>query len=192
MSDLPEATNGRHFFLLHYSLPTPPLISSFLYSTSFSHICRTLHSSLTLPSVYPVLIPSTPPSFLPSYPFLAPSGPRRIPLNCCCGISVLPLLLPQPHCYPWDEACPCIPRFPTCQSNLHALSSSSRPTPTLRLPHSCFCPSTGPPETAPQPQSASPWPLPFTLHFRCSGVQSYHTASPAQHTSRERQHGVRE
>lgn len=47
--------------------------------------------------------------------------------------------------------------------------------PTLRLPHSCFCPSTGPPERVPQPQSASP----FTLQFRCSGVQSHHTASPA-------------
>lgn len=135
-------------------------------------------ATLHLPQA-PVLVPSTPPSFLPSHPFLAPSGPRRFPLNCCCGISVLPLLLPQPHCCPWDEACPCIPHFPTCQSNLHSLSSSSRLTPSLRLPHSCFCPSTGPPERAPQPQSASPWPLPFTLQFSCSGVRSYHTASPA-------------
>lgn len=143
---LPEATNGRHF-LLHDSLSTPPSIASCLFqhhSLTHAQLVAHLWCHPQRASGYSSCHKFSPPS-LPSHPLLPRLDPHCIPLKLLSWDKALLLLLHQSHCRPWDDSCSCIPHFPACQSNLRPLCAPARPAPTLRLPHSCSSPRSGPP-----------------------------------------------
>lgn len=122
--------------------PLPPWFPHFC--TIFSHRRWTVGSSLTSPSAcvrLQILITSTHSPFLFAFPSplhsFRPSSHApwpTVPGHRLCPSWSIRFTVPS-----WDNAHPCSPSFPSCQSKSAApiLPSPSGPTLASRFPHSC-------------------------------------------------------